>query len=126
MSNCRGKNTKDAYHVLIANLRILRKKNRISVEEVAAFLASHGVYNNVKTIYGWENGIGTPSFDTILLLCRFYGIKDIFQLSEIEVTEENMYTLADGPVLNEEEKRLILAYRERPEYHSAIQRLLFE
>lgn len=126
MANCRGKNTKEAYGAVMENLRILRKQNQVSVEELASYLENHGIFNNVKTIYGWENGIGTPSFDAILLMCSFYGVTDVFQLADMHISSANISEISDYPIFTDEEKKLIAAYRERKEYQKAIRRLLLE
>ncbi len=126
MANCRARNTKEAYRVVMQNLRALRRKNGVTIDELSGYLEQHGIYNNYKTIYGWENGIGTPSFDTILLLCKFYGVTDIYRLAEIDTSDKNALETISRLIPNEEETEILMAYRRKKEYQAAVRRLLLE
>lgn len=58
-------------------LKEYRKNTALSVNEVHAYLTENGVNVSVKTIYGWENGNSYPSIPIFILLCKYYGIKNI-------------------------------------------------
>jgi phage repressor protein C with HTH and peptisase S24 domain len=56
----------------------LRKDNGYTQLEAANFICEHsGKAYNVKNISGWENGKAMPPIEQFLLLCEFYGVRDI-------------------------------------------------
>ncbi len=99
-------------------LKYYRKLNNLSVAEVSEILRKHNINTAVKTIYGWENGQSQPDADTFMLLCEIYNIENILEtFGYIEGDKEQL-------ILSEDEKKLIMHFREHPEMHEAIRRLL--
>ncbi len=99
-------------------LKYYRKFNGLSVLQVSDILREHNVNAAVKTIYGWENGQSQPDADTFMLLCEIYKIDNI--LEAFGYTENS----PDMIILNDDEKDLIKRYREHPEMHDAVRKLL--
>lgn len=97
-------------------LKDTRKKNMMSVKQVASQLESHSLHVAEKTIYGWESGQSQPDADTLLVLCEIYEIEDILGTFGYKDTKPFHIT--------QREKELIMRYREHPEMHHAIDRLL--
>lgn len=98
-------------------LREYRKKNKLSVKDVAIKLQEHSVNISPKSIYGWENGETQPNAETLLLLCEIYNIEQI------------LYTFgyrnrASNYAISEYENRLLKQYRAQPEMHEAVHKLL--
>ena len=69
-----------------------------------------------KTIYGWESGQAQPNADTFMILCDIYHINDV--LKEFGYTDRASFTITRA------EQELIKKYREHPELHEAIHKLL--
>ncbi len=99
-------------------LKYYRKLNNFSVKDVSNMLNGVNLSYAEKTIYAWETGRTQPDADTLLYLCRFYDIDNI--LDTFGYTENSSIPL----IPTDFEKNLILAYRSRPELHSAIDKLL--
>lgn len=98
-------------------LKEYRKKNKLSVKQVAAKLEEHCISISPKSIYGWESGQTQPNAETLLLLCEIYGIEQI------------LYTFgytnrACNYAISEYENRLLKQYRAQPEMRSAVHKLL--
>ena len=55
-----------------------RKKAGYSQKEVADLLTREGKETKDKSIYTWEKGRSTPNPTQFLLLCKIYGITDIY------------------------------------------------
>jgi len=55
-----------------------RKRTGYSQKEVAALLTKEGKETKDKSIYTWEKGKSTPNPTQFLLLCKIYGITDIY------------------------------------------------
>ena len=70
-----------------------------------------------KTIYGWESGQTQPDADTLLILCKIYNIDNILGTFGYNDSMDNMF-------LSEEERTLILRYRDCPEMQNAVKKLL--
>jgi len=60
-----------------AKLRAARVTSNKTVPEVSAYLISLGAKASEKTIYSWESGRSQPGPDTLLDLCKFYGVSDV-------------------------------------------------
>lgn len=58
-------------------LKEIREKSGKTVPEVSEYLTSLGIKAAQKTIYGWEHGHSQPTPNTLLKMCRFYGVEDI-------------------------------------------------
>lgn len=102
-------------------LRQYRKQQHMSVQDVVVRLNQEEVNVSPKTVYAWENGTTQPDIGTMLLLCRIYQIENLQQL--METAPE--HTAGGIPVLlSEAESDFIQKYREHPEMHDAIQKLL--
>ena len=99
-------------------LKYYRKINQLTVPQVADYLREQHLDAAVKTIYGWESGQTQPSADTLMSLCRLYGIDDVLSTFGYADTQE------EPILLNEIEKELIQSYRKHPDMQSAVNRLL--
>lgn len=101
-------------------LRYHRLTCNYSVQDVVDKLAKeYDIHLSTKTVYGWENGQNQPTADTLLVLCKMYQIHNILDSLGYDTT------LGAEPILpNKEERELILRYRSRKEYQSAIRKLL--
>ncbi|MCR4566930.1 MAG: helix-turn-helix domain-containing protein [Pseudobutyrivibrio sp.] len=99
-------------------LRYYRKLNDLSVADVVKLLESEDTFVAEKTIYGWENSQTQPDADNLLKLCKIYHIDDILSAFEYQSsTSEPLH-------ITEFEEKLVRSYRERPEFHNAIKKLL--
>ena len=58
-------------------LKNARKQAEISVKDVSEFLTRKGFRASENTVYSWENNNSQPTPDALLLLCEYYGIKDV-------------------------------------------------
>ena len=101
-------------------LRYYRKANEYSVQQVVNQLKKdYDVTISPKTLYSWENSQNQPAADLLLMLCKIYKINNIL--------ESLGY---DGPpdkaplILTPEEREIIIKYRSRKYYNSAIRKLL--
>lgn len=101
-------------------LRYHRKANRYSVQDVIDTLKEdYDISISPKTLYGWENCQNQPSADTLLVLCKIYRINNILEALGYGITPEQAPL-----VLSQEEREIILKYRSRKYYNSAIRKLL--
>lgn len=66
------------FKVIGNNLRKLRIKNGLTVEEVRQYMQ----LGTVQSIYKWERGEGLPQADSLLALLEFYGEKRIDAITE--------------------------------------------
>lgn len=98
-------------------LKEYRKKNKLSVKEVALKLNEHSISISPKSIYGWESGDTQPNAETLLLLCEIYNIEQI--LFTFGYTNR-----ASNYAISEYENRLLKQYRAQPEMHDAVHKLL--
>ncbi|MCR5544714.1 MAG: XRE family transcriptional regulator [Eubacterium sp.] len=55
-----------------------RKRKGLSQVEAAKELTKAGITTNNKSIYTWEKDIATPNPTQFLMLCKIYGITDIY------------------------------------------------
>ncbi len=99
-------------------LKHYRKLNNLSVQEVADYLYQSKVEVATKTIYGWESGRTQPDADIFMYLCYLYKIDDILGTFGYSTPSDKSETFS------EEERILIKAYREHPEFKEAIHKLL--
>lgn len=97
-------------------LKKYRKQNDLSVHEVSKKLKERSLNVTEKTIYGWESGQAQPNADTFMILCDIYHINDV--LKEFGYTDRASFTITRS------EQELIKKYREHPELHEAIHKLL--
>lgn len=99
-------------------LKFYRKQNKLSVTNVSDLLKSNNLSVAPKTIYGWESGQTQPDADTLLLLCKIYGIENILNTFGYESEKSNPI------ILTEFEENLIMRYRETPNMQEAVHKLL--
>lgn len=99
-------------------LRNRRQGLKLSVREVAEYLAQEGKRVSTKTIYGWEKAYSQPDADTLMLLCRFYGITNM--LAEFGYEESARKSSGMTPI----EEKLVIAYRRQKKMQPAINKLL--
>ncbi len=98
-------------------LKKYRKLNALSVSDVALELQEkYGVNVAEKTIYGWESNQAHPTSDMFVALCDIYKINNI---SDVFHSKESK-----GFHITAEERDLIQNYREHPEMHAVIRKLL--
>lgn len=109
-------------HEMLAKiLRQYRKQQNISVQDVVMRLKEENISVSPKTIYSWENGMTQPDIATVLVLCSIYQISNLQELlgSGNSVPENKIPVL-----LSEEEITLLRHYKEHPEMHEAVKKLL--
>ena len=92
-------------------LKELRIKSGLTADEVGVKIGKSG-----KTVNAWENNRGQPDADTLIALCDIYGVEDI--LKEFRETPIEVFNVS------EHEKKVISAYRNKPEMQPAVDRLL--
>lgn len=99
-------------------LRNRRQELKLSVREVAEYLAREGKTVSIKTIYGWEKAYSQPDADTLMLLCRFYRITNVLAAFGYDEPEKKSNGMT--PI----EKKLVIAYRRQKKMQPAINKLL--
>jgi phage repressor protein C with HTH and peptisase S24 domain len=55
----------------------LRKERGYTQRQVADFLSANGCEATQKAVSKWERGFTMPNAEQFLLLCRFYGVRDV-------------------------------------------------
>lgn len=100
-------------------LKYYRKLNKLSVNEVSDILKKNNFQAAPKTIYGWESGNTQPDADTLMILCEIYHIDNILEAFGYKESSSDT-TL----ILTEQEKQLVLKYREQEAMQPAVNRLL--
>jgi len=99
-------------------LKKYRKLNSLSVTDVVLELSErYGVNVAEKTVYGWESNQAHPSSSIFLALCDIYKINN---LSDAFSTSKN----PKGFPISSEERLLIEHYRQFPEFHGVIRKIL--
>lgn len=93
--------TKDQLSELIKDKR---HEFNFTAKEVIQKLKSYGVEISDKTLWGYENGVSSPSVPTFIALCKIYEMEDLFfqiqnksartVLSDREKTMLNYFRLA--------------------------------
>ena len=93
--------TKDQLSELIKDKR---HEFNFTAKEVIQKLKSYGVDISDKTLWGYENGVSSPSVPTFIALCKIYEMEDLFfqiqnksartVLSDRERTMLNYFRLA--------------------------------
>lgn len=98
----------------IANaLKRLREKSGLTSNEVGEMLGKSG-----KTVNAWENNRGQPDAEMLIKLCDIYNVENI--LDEFRDPSESNEVFATS----EKEKKLVTAYRSKPELQFAVDKLL--
>ena len=103
---------------IMQKLRKVRKSKDITIDELYHFLLENNVQVAKKTVYGWDSATTTPNVKTFLLICKFYGIKDVYSLLEVYMPEDDILSISN------KEKKLIEQFREKKEYQKPILKLL--
>lgn len=93
-------------------LKRLRENSGLTADQVGAMVGKSG-----KTVNAWENNRGQPDAEILIKLCDIYNVGDILS----EFREDNSGCSIS---LSEHEKRLISAYRDKPEMQPAVDKLL--
>jgi len=93
-------------------LKRLREQSGLTADQVGNILGKSG-----KTVNAWENNRGQPDAEILMRLCDIYNVEDI-------LSEFRDKTSESAIALSEKEKKIILAYRSRPEMQIAIDTLL--
>ncbi|HHT16480.1 MAG TPA: LexA family transcriptional regulator [Papillibacter sp.] len=55
----------------------LRKERGYTQQQVAGYLSANGCEATQKAVSKWERGFTMPNAEQFLLLCRFYGVRDV-------------------------------------------------
>ena len=103
---------------IMQKLREVRKSKDITIDELYHFLLENNIQVAKKTVYGWDSATTTPNVKTFLIICKFYGIKDVYSLLEMDMPEDNILPISNI------EKELIEQFREKKEYQKPILKLL--
>ncbi len=90
-------------------IRKYRELRELSQKELADLI---GVSNS--RVSNWEQGINRPNADIISDLCKALDVSPS-ELLDIQISTDN---------LNEQERKLVSAYRNRPELQEAVNILL--
>lgn len=90
-------------------IRKYRELRGLSQKELADLI---GVSNS--RVSNWEQGINRPNADIISDLCKALDVSPS-ELLDIQISTDS---------LNEQERKLVLAYRNRPELQEAVNILL--
>lgn len=90
-------------------IRKYRELRGLSQKELADLI---GVSNS--RVSNWEQGINRPNADIISDLCKALDVSPS-ELLDIQISTDN---------LNEQERKLVSAYRSRPELQEAVNILL--
>lgn len=67
------------FHAIGKNLKELRLKNNMTVEDVREYMQ----LGSVQAIYKWERGDCLPQADTLLALMELYGVNRIDRLTGV-------------------------------------------
>lgn len=92
-------------------LKRLRQQSGLTADEVGAKIGKSG-----KTVNAWENNRGQPDAGILIKLCNIYNVDNILN----EFREEQ----TDNISLSSHEKKVVVAYRGKPEMQSAVDKLL--
>lgn len=98
-------------------LKAYRKLNHYSVNDLVVKLEDHNLPVAAKTVYGWESGQTQPDADTLLILCKIYNIDNILDTFGYSHSEDSLF-------LSQEERSLVLQYRNHPDMQDAVKKLL--
>lgn len=90
-------------------LRKYREKMNLSQKEFAQTL---GVSNS--RVSNWEQGINRPDVDLLAVICKILNVNPN-ELLDVKLLEED---------LSEEEKQIIIEYRQKTDMRSAVKILL--
>lgn len=102
-------------HDVLQQFAEMRRMRNLKINRVVEYLHDHGFDVAVKTVYGWENGCSTPPVSAFILLCKFYGVEDVYSLffEESDVSRDDDFKHV-----------LWCAYETHEELRSAVDKLL--
>ena len=100
---------------IAASLKRLRLKSGLTADEVGNIIGKNG-----KTVNGWENARSLPDVEIFLRLCDLYKVEDIMT----EFGETSFCNSDYALVLNQHEKNLLIAYREKKKMQIAVDKIL--
>lgn len=92
-------------------LKRLREQSGLTADQVGEMVGKSG-----KTVNAWENNRGQPDAEMLMLLCDIYNVSDI--LSEFRDDSKEVFAVSNH------EKAVITAYRDNPDMHNAVDKLL--
>lgn len=98
-------------------LKAYRKLNHYSVNDLVIKLEDHNLPVAPKTVYGWESGQTQPDADTLLILCKIYNIENILGTFGYSNSMNDLF-------LSDQERTLVLEYRNHPDMQNAVKKLL--
>lgn len=96
---------------IAATLKRLRAKSGLTADEVGLLIGKTG-----KTVNGWEHGRGQPDADILIKLADIYHVENL--LVEFGAKKQKPFVLSDH------ERKVIFAYRSKPDMQSAVDTLL--
>lgn len=98
-----------------------RHQMGLSVTDVVEYLKSNNIQDlQESSIRSWEGGYSTPNAISFLALCDLYNIDNILQTFDLSGGNRYYSTTA----ISKAEFELIKDFRKKPEYHSAIRKIL--
>lgn len=92
-------------------LKRLREQSGLTADQVGEMVGKSG-----KTVNAWENNRGQPDAEMLMLLCDIYNVSDI--LAEFRDDSKEVFAVSNH------EKAVITAYRDNPDMHNAVDKLL--
>lgn len=92
-------------------LKELRQKSGLTADEVGAKIGKSG-----KTVNAWENNRGQPDAEILIELCDIYNVDNI--LKEFREHKTEIISLSNH------EKKVVTAYRDKPDMQPAVDKLL--
>lgn len=99
-------------------LKKQRKRHGWTISDVVIKLRDQYQINIAeKTVYGWESDQSYPRTETLLLLYELYHMEDMAE-DMLEIPSSGEFPITA------DERHLIRLYRQHPELHSAVKRLL--
>ncbi len=113
---------KEVIKMLGDNIRYLRLKQGLSQD----FLADKLGYKSYTTIQKWESGVSEPPVKKLKELASIFNI-DMDDLASKDLQNENDNSIVENAnlILNDEEKKLIIEYRNANSVlQGAVKRLL--
>ena len=98
-------------------LKKLRNDLGYSTEYVSQQLNNSGFNISPNTLYNYENGVSQPKADMFISLCKIYNVEDFDIFFDDESSNEKKS-------INNNEQKLLNAYREHTEMQPAINKML--
>ncbi|MDO4609018.1 MAG: helix-turn-helix transcriptional regulator [Clostridia bacterium] len=100
-------------------LRQLRKQSNLTQKELAAKLKLA-----FSTISMYERGIREPDFETTEAIADFFNVSMDYLLGKTQINYVIPPEYVNTIILTNHEKKLITAYRNKPEMQASIDKLL--